>query len=363
MRPAGARPYRREVIAARRVRLAAGLLAAGLPLLVACSGSGGRSAAAGPRTAHSASPTPAVTTLTAGPRPPARPAGPALSPLTGLPARPGAKVLAVKIDNTVPAHPQIGLRDADVVYVEQVEGQLTRLLAIFASRLPAQVGPVRSARESDVALLREYGRVALGFAGASSGVLAIVRASPLLDASVDVLPGSYFCGSPLVRRRAPYNLFLHPAAVLAGRPASAPVRDIGLRFGPVGGGAVARGGSLRFGPYARIGWRYVPTSRSWAVSMDGRAPDAAPANVLVQYVALRTTRFVDVLGNPTPYTVTIGSGAATVFRDGRRLDGRWSRPSAAAGTRFTDAHGHDLLLRPGRTWVVLAPVGLALTVG
>jgi hypothetical protein len=41
-------------------------------------------------------------------------------------------VLAVKIDDTNAAHPQIGLEDADVVYIEQVEGGLTRLAAIFS---------------------------------------------------------------------------------------------------------------------------------------------------------------------------------------------------------------------------------------
>ena len=40
-------------------------------------------------------------------------------------------VLAVKIDDTNPAHPQIGIEDADVVYIEQVESGLTRLMAIF----------------------------------------------------------------------------------------------------------------------------------------------------------------------------------------------------------------------------------------
>ena len=45
--------------------------------------------------------------------------------LTGLPGTNG-EILAVKIDDTPPAHPQIGLASADVVYIEQVEGGLTR---------------------------------------------------------------------------------------------------------------------------------------------------------------------------------------------------------------------------------------------
>lgn len=63
-------------------------------------------------------------------------------------ARSSGPVLAVKIDNTSGARPRVGLTAADVVYVELVEGGLTRLLAIYASQLPAHVGPVRSARKN-----------------------------------------------------------------------------------------------------------------------------------------------------------------------------------------------------------------------
>src|SRR4029453_18673812 len=49
-------------------------------------------------------------------------------------------VYAVKIDNTAKAHPQAGLSKADVVYVEQVEGGVTRIAAIYSSRYPKHVG-------------------------------------------------------------------------------------------------------------------------------------------------------------------------------------------------------------------------------
>jgi len=61
-----------------------------------------------------------------------------------LSGREGAngQVLVVKIDDTTQAHPQIGLEDADIVYIEQVEGGLTRLAAVFSSVIPERVGPV-----------------------------------------------------------------------------------------------------------------------------------------------------------------------------------------------------------------------------
>ena len=58
--------------------------------------------------------------------------------ISGLPGGDGP-VLVVKIDDTRQAHPQIGLEEADIIYIEQVEGGLTRLAAIFSSSIPTPV--------------------------------------------------------------------------------------------------------------------------------------------------------------------------------------------------------------------------------
>jgi hypothetical protein len=71
------------------------------------------------------------------------------SPFTGEPVAALGPVLAVKIDNLAPARPQTGLTAADIVYVLPVEGGLSRFLAVFSSRFPPVIGPVRSAREDD----------------------------------------------------------------------------------------------------------------------------------------------------------------------------------------------------------------------
>jgi hypothetical protein len=91
-------------------------------------------------------------------------------------------------------------------------------------------------------------------------------------------------------------------------------------------------------------------------------PGVAPANVIVQKVPVRMSRYVDVLGNRTPYTVTVGTGPATVLRDGVAVQATWRRPNAAAGTSYVDASGKDVPLKPGPTWVLLLPQGRSLTV-
>ncbi|MFE5093172.1 DUF3048 domain-containing protein [Streptomyces sp. NPDC056638] len=79
------------------------------------------------------------------------------SPSSSVPSTtssgPRAHVLAVEIDNAGPARPQTGLDKADIVYVEQVEAGLGRILAVHSSELPPVVGPVHSARETDLELL------------------------------------------------------------------------------------------------------------------------------------------------------------------------------------------------------------------
>ncbi|MFB9839019.1 DUF3048 domain-containing protein, partial [Actinoallomurus acaciae] len=113
----------------------------------------------GPVAAVASPPSPA----SSDPSPSSTPSPARTHPFTGAPAGADGPVLAVKIDNTRSAKPQLGLRSADIVYVEQVEGGLSRIMAIFSSKLPSSVGPVRSARISDLHLLPQFGRPAFAY--------------------------------------------------------------------------------------------------------------------------------------------------------------------------------------------------------
>ncbi|MSY56156.1 MAG: DUF3048 domain-containing protein, partial [Actinobacteria bacterium] len=97
-------------------------------------------------------------------------------------------VLVVKIDDTNAAHPQIGLEDADVVYIEQVEGGLTRLAAVFSSVIPMRIGPVRSARISDIEIMSQYGRVAFAYSGAQKKLLPVIAAANLANLGAQAQP-------------------------------------------------------------------------------------------------------------------------------------------------------------------------------
>lgn len=286
---------------------------------------------------------------------PPNPPGKGVSPFTGLPAA-SAPVLAVKIDNVRPARPHTGLGAADIVYVEQVEAGQTRLLAVYSSRLPATVGPVRSARESDLELLRQFGRPALAYSGEQSALRPLVDAAPLFPLTPGDARGAYFRSQD---RPAPHNLYVRPERALAAAPEAGKAKDIGFRFGaaPPGGNRVDQH-TVRY-PATRFTFTWSATGERWLVAMDGtptRTTDGGRATartVVVQNVEVRPSRFRDRGGNVTPYTETVGSGTALVLRDGRSHAARWSRPAADGVTSFTTPGGEPLTFAPGQVWVVL----------
>ena len=54
--------------------------------------------------------------------------------------------IAVMIDNVGAARPQVGLNDAFIVYEIIVEGNQTRLMAVFKNKQVNKIGPIRSSR-------------------------------------------------------------------------------------------------------------------------------------------------------------------------------------------------------------------------
>ncbi|MFF1870639.1 DUF3048 domain-containing protein [Kitasatospora herbaricolor] len=294
--------------------------------------------------------------------PPAGPgaSGAPVSPLTGLPGGAG-RILAVKIDNIVNARPQTGLNAADVVYAIEVEGGISRFLAVYDSEhLPPgdTIGPVRSARESDLELLRQYGRAAFVYSGAQRRFLPELDRADVLNRS-PLQADSFFRGTS---RPAPSNEYVVPSGILRASPDAATARDIGFRFGdPPPGGVPADSLTARM-PAASFTFSWSPAAGRYLVALDGkpaRTTDGgqlgAPT-VVVQRVDERPSPLGlrDSAGHLVPFSPTVGSGEAVVLRDGRAYQGSWSRPGPDDGTTFSYA-GQPMTFHPGQVWIVLEP--------
>jgi hypothetical protein len=284
----------------------------------------------------------------------------AVAPASVLSGRPGAKngpVLVVKMDNTYLSEPHFGIKDADVVYMEQVEGGLSRYAVVFSSVLPAKIGPVRSARISDIELFQPYGRVAFAYSGAQPRLITLLHQANLAVVAADDDITGY---ARDYSRRAPDNLFAYPSALLKRAGGSVPAKDVGFRFARVAqpGGTPAASVTTGF-PATRVGFTWSPTQQRWLATMNGSATHAAEngaqlggTTVIIQYVTVSRTDFLDSLGNYTPLSTTVGSGKALILRDGKAYDATWSRAGATAVTHWR-VGGKDFPLAPGQVWVLL----------
>jgi Protein of unknown function (DUF3048) N-terminal domain/Protein of unknown function (DUF3048) C-terminal domain len=317
--------------------------------LASCSSS---ATSARPHAAATLSPKPSATPPATAPAP----KGPLLDPFTGEPVKALEPVLAVKIDNIVDARPQTGLQSADLMYVIPVEGGLTRFMAVYSSHIPPVVGPVRSARQSDLDLLRQFGRPAFAWSGATPHLVPFIERAPLLDLYALQVGGYY--RSP--NRVAPYNLYANTKQLLAEADGASKAADIGFRFGAEpAGGKVTASYSVKY-PAAAYTFRWSAKDTRWLAWIDG-APAMATeggqlggSTVVIQYTQISTSRFEEYGGRP-PYAKSVGSGRAVILRDGMEYTVRWSRPTLDGGTTYTLPDGQRMLFAPGQTWVVLAP--------
>jgi hypothetical protein len=267
-------------------------------------------------------------------------------------------VLVVKLDNTVYAQPHAGLTKADVVYIEEVEYGITRLAAVFSGSVPGRIGPVRSARITDVDLLAQYDRPAFAYSGAQRKMFPALDGADFYDVSPRTGGAGY---SRDGGRRAPYNYFFDGRTGLDRAPKASLAKDQGFVFDEQvpEGGLLATSAEMRWG-YSSASFDYRKRTGLYAVSLNGQKAGAEEndrgqnaATVVIQYVKQRPSAYFDKGGGNTPHADTIGSGKAIVMRDGLAWETTWSRPSAADGTTFTLEDGSALPFKPGQTWIVL----------
>jgi Protein of unknown function (DUF3048) N-terminal domain/Protein of unknown function (DUF3048) C-terminal domain len=274
------------------------------------------------------------------------------NPLTGLGT--AGRVLTVKIDNVGAAQrEQSGLNSADLVYVIQVEGGLSRYLAVFDSaHAPARIGPVRSARQTDIPLLAAYGHVGLAYSGAISGLLPHLAAADLRT----ITPAN---ASAQFSNGGNDPTYIAPQRIFAAYRDLAPAKDVGFRFGtaPAGGHAAA---SVNVS-MPSTSFTFTASGTRWLISVDGHRATTTDQgrtstdNVIVQHVRIVPGKYTDHnAGHPDNevFSMTTGQGTADFYRDGRVWHGQWSKPTDTSPTRYT-VDGVPMLLRPGRTWIVL----------
>ena len=271
------------------------------------------------------------------------------------------QVLAVKIDDTNAAHPQIGLEDAEIVYIEQVEGGLTRLAAIFSTVIPQRVGPVRSARISDIDILSQFGRVAFAYSGAQRKLLPVIAAANLQDLGAQRQSPTIYTTDPA--RNQPYAMVLRAdllmQKVIENDLKVDPAKNVGFVFGELQAGGVPTQKVEVIWPAATYSAEWSEQESRWLLSHNknlNRAESGVvlgPATFVIQLVKISPSEYGDKFGGVTPLSETIGTGKAYVLRNGERFVTTWNRATADSGTTFAFSDGTVMNFDRGQVWVAL----------
>ena len=297
---------------------------------------------------------------------PGIPDEPAVCPLSGnKPSRDALlqrPAVAVKVENNPAAYPLSGLQKAEVVYEELVEGGITRFMALYQCADAKQVGPVRSARIVDPAIMMPATKI-LADAGAN-GIVRKALADRGIVSIDEKSAGDAMRRIPRPGQSFEHTLYGNTAALrrLGAEQYDQPPPSDMFHFGPLPPGAKkANHVRLSFSNADTI--QYDWSGRKWLRS-DFGAPltmenggQIAVDNVLVEkHLVNFSKRLTDVVGAPsTVIADATGSGEAFLFRNGRVIVGTWVRSSTDESVVFKKRSGAEMPLARGKTWIELVP--------
>lgn len=292
-----------------------------------------------------------------------KPVEPPRWPLTGLDAPSEEavmqRVVSVKIENSPEARPHTNIQLADVVYETVTEGGITRFNALYHSQAPEVLGPVRSARLSDLYIVSQY-HALFAFSGASPSVNAAINAAGLENLSQDAGVSAPYRRSG--QRSAPHNLYgnvvaMREEAARRGMPASAPVAGLAFdRRASAETTPTITQITIPFSNANTVTWNYDAAARAYLRVNNGKPftdvgtnQQVRATNVVIMW-AQHNAASSDVTGSTTFDIVLAGTGRASIFRGGQRYDGTWEAARDAPPV-FKADDGTQLKLSPGNTWV------------
>jgi hypothetical protein len=251
------------------------------------------------------------------------------------------------------------LDEADIVFEELVEGGMTRYLAVWHSKLPAEIGPVRSVRPMDPEIVSPFGGV-FAYSGGQVRFIQMMEAAPVYNA----IHGQSDTASTFYRtsaKVAPHNVLVKaPELIEQHLDLVAPPKMFDYAASLAESTAVLEGTPLasvntRFSGFSSPSWEWDGTQNKFVRYQTNGAADSASSgnqlaatNVIVLFVG------IDVIED-IPTTRLVSQGKGYVATGGSIVDITWIKASPEGPIVLSTQAGSPVLLGVGNTWVELLP--------
>jgi len=323
--------------------------------------------------------TPAAVTLTPDPvvtrspaaEPPVDPIPAVIFPLTGMDASAATAeqlaqpAISIKIPNDPGGHsrPHKNLEYADLVVEEYVEAGIPRLIGVFQSSYPDEVGPVRSMREMDPNIIGSFGGP-LVFSGANKYVIDYGKSTGQKLIAQDLGSAGFFRTKD---RPAPYNLHVKIADILTqSEGLVAPAPQFSFAYPSSLATAAATGTpsthiALRLSRYSEPSWDWDEASTTWLRSEFGEADNSvdgvrlSATNVIVMFVTITMSHDLPVS------QMIVSNSPGFIATGGKYVPILWSKADRTSPYVITTEDGTPVTLAPGKTWIELIPnAGIAV---
>lgn len=265
-----------------------------------------------------------------------------------------APVFGVMIENSIPARPQSGLSQAEVVFEAIAEGGITRFLALYQQNKPELLGPVRSVRSYYIDWASGFD-ASVAHVGGPGDALARMRDGKHKDMD-EFLNTQTFWRSK--NRYAPHNVYTNFTNLSTlgsskgwnssnfegfSRKEDSPVKEKNATQIQVN----ISGFSYNSTYVYRENCNCYLRSQAGVAHTDANGIQISTKTLIVLKMEnrLATDRYHNVYGN-------IGSGVAIVFQDGVAQEVKWVKSSESSPLILQNNDGSNFKINRGQSWIV-----------
>ncbi len=273
--------------------------------------------------------------------------------------------LAVMIENHPDSRPQSGLNEADLVYEMITEGGITRFLAFYLTAKPKEIGPIRSARVPFVGFAGEYNACYAHVGGSAEALTLINKNKSFCDLNQFSL-GKYFWRDKA--RYAPHNVYttVDKLKEAVDFKKYSLVADYDKWVFKDDAKEDDRGQaqtvSINFSSASyKVNYDYNKKTNTYL-----RKHLAAPHKdrVTSEQIKVKTIIVQEVVSYREGEYILIKnttSGKATIYLDGKKINGTWKKLSQNQRTKFYDEKGQEMAFNRGPIWIEIATYGVTNT--
>lgn len=280
--------------------------------------------------------------------------------------------VAVMVNNVKSALPQRGISNADIVYELPVEGEITRLMAVFSdyTKLP-DIGSIRSARHDYVELIAPYQPIYLHIGGSPKGKEAIKEYGVNDIDGLELAGNAFYQDKKRLQTYArEHTWFSNLECLNNGIQKKKFKTTIEKPISPIFSFSKPQDEVMTNNEQAQSATKVsVKMSNACTATFDFDTQTglykkgqynqphidtninaaAAVKNVLVMYTD------VGLVPNSKNKEINLSKGTGYYISNGKRVEVTFSKPKVTDNLKVMDKSGKEIKINAGQTWICVSP--------